>query len=492
MSNLKIVEAQVDDGLDTHDVSSSTYKPDTEYPLAVLPPAIQAIIIAIHDLAQVAVEMAGQVSFSTISFAVQHITDVEVPRQGQKPLSSFFLTLAEASTGKTAAERFAMAAVNAYVDALEVAYEKQFHDYQIELKAYRQEIKNVERSMKDQHRDAIAEALKDVGSPPPQPLRPDMITRMATYKGLLDSLRDGQASAGLINDDSIGFIHGAANDPAMISLLTDIWSGTPYRRVTGRERLILKGRRLTAHLMVQPKHAADLLHGKFTADQGIIPRFNIAFAPLMEKTAPKGDRATHLKTVAAFNERIASLLQVPGAIQNRNEVKVETPMVMSQEAEEFFISFMDNMATAVRPGDDLSSIRTSAVRASENAARLAGVMTLFVHGPETTEIELPEMKAAVALMDYYMRQKLSLYDDVHVDPDIELAEKAWIWLSEKWDDPNISQRDLTNIGSPRAVRRADKAATVIGILERDGRLLRLLGKHPVRGIDRERVWKIVK
>lgn len=119
-------------------------------------------------------------------------------------------------------------------------------------------------------------------------------------------------------------------------------------------------------------------------------------------------------------------------------------------------------------------------------------MTLFVHGPETTVIELPEMKAAVALMDYYMRQKLSLYDDVHVDPDIELAEKAWVWLSEKWDDPNISQRDLTNIGSPRAVRRADKAATVIGILERDGRLVRLVGKHPVRGIDRERVWKITE
>ena len=466
--------------------------PDTDYPLDRLPAEIRQVIAAVHDLGQIPAEIVGQSVLAAISFAGQHISDVTVPLQGQKPLCNFFLSLAESGSGKTAAEGYTMAAINAHVEELEAAYEKEVHDYKIDLKAYQQELKEVERTMRGHPRDAIAEALKDVGSPPLPPLRPDAITRMATYKGLLDSLLYGRASVGLINDDSIGFIKGAASDPSMISLLTDTWSGTPYRRVTGNDRLLLKGRRITAHLMVQPNHAHALLHGKFTVDQGIIPRFNIAIAPLMEKTTPKGDRASHLRAIAAFNERITVLLQHPGAVQNRNEVKVRDPLVMSQESEDCFVGFMADMAAASRPGGELASIRTSAVRAAESVARLAGVMTLFTGGPEKTVIDLPELKSAIALMCYFMEEKLSLYNESLVDPDIELAEKVWAWLCEKWDEPLISQRDLTNVGSPRAVRRADKAATVIRILQDQGHLVRLEGKHEVKGQPRERVWQIVR
>ena len=335
---------------------------DTDYPLRHLPDEIREPIVAVHDLGAVAVEIVGQVVLATISMATQHISDVKVPRLGQKPLNSYFLSLADSGAGKTTAESFAMVTVNAHIDALEADYGEQWQNYKIDLKAYQSEMKAVERDMRGHARQHIAEALRDVGAAPLPPLRPDAIARMPTYKGLLNLLRDGQPSVALINDDSSGFIKGALNDAEMVTLLTDIWSATPYRRITDRERLLLKGRRLSAHLMVQPNHADALLHGAHTAEQGIIPRFNIAIAPLRQKTAPKGDIVAQERIVGEFNNRVAALIAHPGAVKNRNEVVVDQPLVMTSEAEELFVRFLEEMAASSQPGAPLAAIRSSAIR----------------------------------------------------------------------------------------------------------------------------------
>ncbi|EME67644.1 hypothetical protein H261_22453, partial [Paramagnetospirillum caucaseum] len=421
---------------------------DKDYPLDLLPKEIRETILAIHDLRQVAVVIAGQSVLTALSFATQHITDVEVPRQGQKPLSCYFLSVAESGAGKTSAESLAMAAINARADVLEAAYGKEFRKYEIETDAYKQECKETRKDMKGQYTSAeINEAIQAINEPLP-PLRPDMVTGMATYSGLINCLKDGQPSLCVSNDDSVAFIHDASNDPHMVALFTCLWSGTKYTRTIFGKWLILKGRRLTAHLMVQPQYAEPLLHGKYTADQGIVPRFNVAEAPYMEKATPKGDAKTHRETINKFNERIAALVQHPGAVENRNEVRVENPLIMSSDAEALFLRFMDDMTVQSRPGEKLAVIRTSAIRASETAARLAGIMTLFVGGPDKATIETPEVQAAIALMYYFLDQKLAIYRKSQVDPDMRLAEKVWHWMSHNWGEPKISQRDLCHYGIP--------------------------------------------
>lgn len=466
---------------------------NSDYPLAHLPAEVREPIVAIHDHAQVAVEIVGQVVLSTISMATQHISDVKLPRIGvQKPLSGYFLSLAESGAGKTSAEDLAMRSLHAHVEAAESAYEEQHCNFRIDLKAYNSEVKAVERASKGLPRDQIAAALREIGTPPVPPLRADAITRMATYRGLLELLRDGPPSVGLLNDDSSGFIKGALNDPAMVTLLTDIWSGTTYRRSVGREQLRLKGRRLSAHLMVQPNHADKLLHGEHTAEQGIIPRFNIAIAPPMMKAAAKGDVTAHEQTIDRFNARIAALLDHPGSVRSRNEVVVEHPLTMAPAAEELFLAFMDEMAKASLPDGTLAPIRSSAIRAPENAARLAGSMALFCQGAEATTIELADISAAIALMYYFNEQKLALYGTTYIDPVVDMSEKVWTWLSTLWDEPVISRRDMCRFATPKAVRRADKAQAVIDHLERKGRLCRLDGRHMIKGEPHEVVWRVAR
>jgi hypothetical protein len=463
---------------------------DTEFPLKHLPDDIVKPVHAIQDLGQVPVEIAAQSVLTAISFAAQPLGDVMLPRQGRKPLNSFFLTLAESGSGKTTAEKFAMAAVNAHVDALETAYRKELLAHKIELKAYRQAVKAIERQLRDHPRDVIIDALTALGEEPVPPLRPDAIVRMTTYRGLLDTLQDGQPSLAMINDDSGGFIKGTLNDASMVTLLADQWSVTPYRRTIAKSWTVLKDRRLTAHLMVQPDHADKLLHGEHSKDQGIIPRFNIAVAPLHVKAIPVGDRAEQQAVVDAFNARITALLATPANVQNRNELVIERVLSLEHGAEELFVAFMDEMNAKALPGGEYSLIRTSAIRAPENAARLAGSLALFRHGPDAQSVQVEDMSAGIALVYYYLSIKLSLYGATSVDPDEDLAEKTWAWLSERWDDSLISFRDIMNSGSPRQVRRADRASIAVQFLERQGRLTRLEGKHLVRGVPRERVWRI--
>lgn len=134
--------------------------------------------------------------------------------------------------------------------------------------------------------------------------------------------------------------------------------------------------------------------------------------------------------------------------------------------------------------------RRRAIRAPENAARLAGSMALFCRGAETTTIELPDIRAAIALMYYFNEQKLALYGTTYIDPVVDMSEKVWTWLSTLWDEPVISRRDMCRFATPKAVRRADKAQAVIDHLERKGRLHRLAGRHMIKGEPHDVVWRI--
>ncbi len=175
---------------------------------------------------------------TAISVATQHISNVEVPNQGEKPLSCYFLSVAESGAGKTSAESLAMAAINARADALEAAYKQQEHIYEIELEAYKQERKSTKSDMRGHPAAEIAEALMAIGEPPQKPLRPDLVTSMATYAGLFEFLQDGQASVCVSNDDAAAFIQHASDDADMVTLMTGLWSGTKITRITSGKRRV--------------------------------------------------------------------------------------------------------------------------------------------------------------------------------------------------------------------------------------------------------------
>lgn len=465
------------------DISENTLNA-VSFPIEAIPEEIRKPIEAIAEIGQLAVEISAQSVLSAISLATQHINTVTMGNHGACPVSSYFLTIAESGAGKTTADRYAMHAINEYVGELEEAYERLKLQYDLENRIFTQRCSQIGRESAHLTSTESAALISRVTKPLCPPI-PEMITNSCTYSGLFELLREGPLSIGLFNDDSSGIIKGVLRQPNMLALLTNLWSGTPVRRRTNNKSISTKGRRLSAHLMVQPGHADQLLFGEHADEQGIIPRFLISAASVRKKTFRHGDVSAHQESLSAYDARIDALVRSAKA-----EADV-APLRPSANALNLFYNFCDEVEEIGDAGGEFSLIRSSLRRSPECAARLAAMMAIFLRGRGVRQVKEGEMAAGIALMRYYNHQKFDLYREHHVDPIAEMAEAAYSWMCNRCSNQLISQREFCYRGIPAKARNASKAELVLGYLERNGRLERLEGKQVVNGQMREKVWRII-
>ena len=84
-----------------------------------------------------------------------------------------------------------------------------------------------------------------------------------TFEGLVRCLNLGQPLYGIIGSEGGQFIggHGMTEESKLrtITGLSAAWDGEPIKRVRATETVILYGRRVGMHLMVQPEVAATAL-----------------------------------------------------------------------------------------------------------------------------------------------------------------------------------------------------------------------------------------
>lgn len=456
----------------------------SNFPLEVIPDEIRKPIEAIAEIGQLAVEISAQSVFSAISLATQHINTVAMGNHEACPISSYFLTLAESGAGKTTADRYAMHAINEYVGELEEAYERLKPQYDIENRIFTHRCRQIERESTHLPSTESAALISRVKKPVCPPI-PEMITNSCTYSGMFELLWKGPQSIGLFNDDSSGIIKGVLREPNMLTLLTSLWSGTPVRRTMNNKSISTKGHRLSAHLMVQPGHADQLLFGEHANEQGIIPRFLISVASGRKKTVRQGDVSAYKDSLSAYDVRIDGLVRSAKA-----EADI-APLRPSANALNLFYNFCDEVEQIGNAGGEFDLIRSSLRRSPECAARLAAMMAIFLRGRGVRQVKEGEMAAGIALMRYYNRQKLDLYREHHVGPVAEMAEGAYTWMCNRWPGQLISQREFCYRGIPAKARKASNAGLVLDYLERNGRLERLEGKQTVNGQMREKVWRII-
>ena len=94
----------------------------------------------------------------------------------------------------------------------------------------------------------------------------------------------GQPSMGIFSGEGGQFIggHGMREEAKLrtSAALSIMWDGTPIRRVrAGDGAVLLPGRRLALHLMVQPDVGNMLLSDSLLADQGLLSRLLVTAPP---------------------------------------------------------------------------------------------------------------------------------------------------------------------------------------------------------------------
>src|SRR5215210_6717282 len=152
-----------------------------------------------------------------------------------------------------------------------------------------------------------------LGPEPEHPLQPYLTVSNLTVEGLLKTLAYAPAALGVFTAEGgqVTGGHGMAEERRLetAGIYSELWDGKAVKRLRALDgATVLGGRRLSAHLMIQPGAAATFLADELLRDQGLLSRLlvaapdSIAGTRLFRETAPDDEAA-----IKAYGARILSV-----------------------------------------------------------------------------------------------------------------------------------------------------------------------------------------
>jgi len=277
----------------------------------------------------------------------------------------------------------------------------------------------------------------------------------------------------------------------MVSGLSKFWDGDPINRArAGDGVMTFYGRRLSAHLMVQPVIADTLLSDSLAREQGFLARFLICSpTSTIGSRLRSGYSAASDRALAAYCERLRAMLgaPLPLAEETRNELKPPV-LPLDHDAERLLREFANAIERKQAPGQELSEATAFASKAAEQAARIAGVLSVF-SGQSSVSAE--RMSNGIALADWYLAEAVRLKDGAAVAADVQKAERLCVWLTERWPEDFVSVTDIVQSGAAN-IKSAKEARALIPHLASNGWLLPQEDGAQIRGKFRKEAWFIVR
>ena len=471
--------------------------PGEAYPVHALGP-LQAAVEAVQDIAQPPVGIAAQSALSVASLAVQGFADVET-LGGDAPLSLFCLTIAESGERKSTCDRLLMRGVRDHERDLKAGYREAFAEYEIAREIWQGKRKRMlaEAAGADKMKAAGAEAnLRALGPEPRPPLFPNVTAQEPTFEGLLKLYQIGRPALGLFSDEAGGFIGGHAmnsdNRLKTIAGLSQLWNGDKVNRIrSGDGATDYPGRRMAMHLMAQPIAARPLMADPQASGQGFLARFLITEPPsLIGTRLRRGHGAASEPAVSAFTARLAEILAVPMPTGDNPQELAPLRLPLSLGARELLWRFYEAVERAQAPGGPMEHVRTYASKAAEQAARIAGVLTLWgnLHAPEVTP---QAMGWGITLAQFYLGEARRLAEAGLVSAETAKAERLRQWLVESWPHEDVTPREIVQSG-PNALREGKALAGPLSMLVKAGHLVPLEPGTVIRGGARREAYRIVR
>jgi hypothetical protein len=456
--------------------------PAAEYPLTTLGPVLSPAAQAIAELVQVPLALAGNSVLAAAALATQAHADI-MTLGGRRPLSLFLLTIADSGDRKTAADEVALAAVHEHAKRRKVDWDAAIRDWNekmavlaAEHRQARAELGN--KKATEQERTAAKETVSRRG--PPRPRDPEILSGDPTSEGLYKSFQRGQLSQGIFNDEAGQFLAGHAlnrdNEIKTIAFLSKAWQGRSLNRTRATDDVphsSLYGRRLSMHLMVQPKIAERATQSELYRSQGFLARLllchqdSIAGSRLRDENAPPM-RVEEDPRIARYGSAISALLREPP--REDLEVGGLDPRVLeiSQPGFRLLVRAYNEIERAQARGRALEDVRAWASKSMEHACRIAGVLALIAN-PNAGMVGAEEMAGALKLTEYYLSEYQRLVGVGKPTEDVAAAQALLDWMQRRMaagaGNPAVSERDITRLATPKYLRAGRMARKALAILD---------------------------
>jgi len=463
--------------------------PEAEpYPLAALGEILGAAAKSIERVIQAPSALCGQSVLAGAAVCVQGITNVKL-YGGISPLSDFFISIAESGERKSAVDRWAMAGHKEFQKQLYERHQQDLQSYDIDLEVY-------DKNRKEQSKNGAGEALKAALNElvePQKPIQPIIFPGDPTFEGLVKMLAVGQPSAGIFSDEGGGMLGGSAmneqNRLKTVASLSRIWDGTPIDRVrAGDGASILYDRRCSAHLMMQPRVADSFLNDAISSDQGILSRFLCVRPESTKGTRMYVDEdLSNNASVSLYKQRSLELMQSWAIDSDTGGVAFNKPLEMTQDAKAIWVAFGNYVESEQAEEGAYRQISGLASKASEHAARLAGIIQVF-ENPTAAYIDIEYMKLGIELMNFYLMEAIRIKQAALDSDELMEAEKLLEWFKEE-KIQLIYPAKIYQFG-PASLRSKKKANDIIAVLVDHGYLMNEEKSIAVDGKVRKKLWRI--
>jgi hypothetical protein len=447
---------------------------------------------AIHDLTHAPMAICGQSVLAVASLVAQAHANIILPTGQPRPTSCYFLTVAASGERKTSCDDLALRPVREHLDQLRLQYEPDLGEHRNRLDLWKIDRDHILKGAKTEKVGVEAD-LRNLGAEPPPPPEPRIICGEPTIEGLFKLLRNGLGFAGIFSAEGGTFVggHGLNQDNKLktAAYLSSLWDGTAIDRTrAGDDLVVLHGRRVAAHLMVQPGVAERLLSDAELLSQGLLSRVLVTAPPPAAGTRFWRDPSPMSgAALADYRACITALLSRPRAhAEGRPSELTPAALSLSSEARGLWLRYHDTIEGGMGPDRPLASIAGFASKLPEHAARLAAVLTLIAD-PDAVEVDTEAVARGIALAQHYQGEALRLFEAGFADPDLILAEKVLAFIRQRGGV--ISARCIYTHG-PNAARDRKTALRSIGILEEHRWLSRIDGGAEIEGRRARDAWRL--
>jgi hypothetical protein len=451
--------------------------------------------LAIMDKVQCPDGIAGNSVLAAATLAAQPHANVVHPSTGQcLPLSGFFVTVARSGDRKTTADRIALSAIGLMEAELHDKHEAAQRLYRDAHEVYVRERDLIKKDLKIKTREERLRRLGKLGPEPRPPLAPVIKTSDPTLEGLQKLMAVGQPSMGLFTDEGGTFVGGYSfqDDFKMRSGagLSSFWDGTPNDRVRGGDGwMLLRGKRLSIHIMIQPGIADALLADPTLQSQGLASRFLVSAPESLAGTRmPKRPKPGTDPALKKYETAILKLMRKPYRLKDGRTELDPLPILLSKEAEEAWFQFARECELDLRSGGGFEPILAFAAKMGEHALRLAAVLEL-VENPDANMVRLATFQNAATLTRYYAGEALRLFENGAISIELERAKNLLRWLHQKGKTV-VGFSEIYQYG-PNSIRVAALAREAIGILERHNWVVKIEGGAKIGGAYHREAWDVV-
>uniref|UniRef100_UPI0035CB819A YfjI family protein n=1 Tax=uncultured Sphingomonas sp. TaxID=158754 RepID=UPI0035CB819A len=453
-----------------------------EYPIAALPPALGNAIRAIVAMAQVPPSLAAQSVLGAASLATQGFVNVETITGQSVPTSLFLFSIAASGDRKSTSDKFAIQPIKDREEHLASRFAEAQHNYTIDDAAFKAATTKAKAGNKS--RDELRECLAATGKPPLPPVQPLLTADEPTGPGLQRLFAEAMPALGLFSDEGATFLGGWSmqeeNQAATGGMLSKLWDGQAIKRIRADKEngtQILYGRRLCLHLMVQPDIAGKLLGNQAVRNQGLLSRILVAAPKSLKGTRfwkePTEEDRDNLRI---YHERLGRLLAFEFRYRDESTRALDLDLVrLTPDARAELIRFSDHCERQIAPGGKYIDIADFASKMTENATRLAAVVSYFSAGNSLARdgLSVNAVRAGIALVEFYASEAARLYGAAAVDDDTANAATLIDW---------IRKRDLTSVGvqylnrhGPPQTRSAPALKRAIAVLAEHSHLVKIQG-----------------